>query len=218
MLVLPPIGFETHRLRDSSVVPRSSRAQVLLLETGTTVAVSSSASGGDQVDQQCTSTLSPGTQGAAAVTGSGRTQNLTDADLAAGQVRIPRESKPLFPDGSVKSGLNWVANCTRLRGTRAKAKTKSGQVSSASDERCSRGTCLPVGRGPSRIRAATIESYERTTTAARGPLLTAAPIARRGCGWKLSRLPFCVVYRYSEVRQPRRMRFSWAKPVGPTIS
>ncbi|TFB59990.1 hypothetical protein E3O47_13255 [Cryobacterium sp. TMT2-17-1] len=39
-----------------------------------------------------------GTEGAAVVTGFGRTQGLTDADLAAGQIRIPRESKQLFPE------------------------------------------------------------------------------------------------------------------------
>ena len=38
------------------------------------------------------------TESAAVVTGFGRTQELTDADLAAGQIRIPRDWKQLFPE------------------------------------------------------------------------------------------------------------------------
>lgn len=52
---------------------------------------------GDQVDQSFGSTIPAVTDAATVVTGSRRTQDLTDADLAAGQIRIPLESKSLFP-------------------------------------------------------------------------------------------------------------------------
>lgn len=52
----------------------------------------------DKLDQPPTSPLHAGGEGGAVVAISHRTQNLTESDLAAGNIRIPQVSKSLFPE------------------------------------------------------------------------------------------------------------------------
>lgn len=52
----------------------------------------------DELDQQPSSPVLAGREAAASVAKAHRTQDVTETDLAAGQLRIPRASKSLFPE------------------------------------------------------------------------------------------------------------------------